>query len=211
MDLKHFIIKLQGELFSRLPGKEAHLMMVPPTRKVELMENYFPENGKPSAVLVLFYPHNNDFNFVLIKRAHYNGVHSGQIALPGGQFEDCDQNLETTALRETEEEIGIDQRKITIIGELSSLYIPPSNFKVYPYVGYMKNKPEFKLDGTETKGIYEISLTEFLNPAIQTTKPIKTRDGKDAVVPCFYINKQVVWGATAMIINELRMILQKIV
>jgi 8-oxo-dGTP pyrophosphatase MutT (NUDIX family) len=198
-----FTHNLQKSLAQPLPGLKAQAAMIPPTRRELLFKHPDNSKAKPSAVLVLFYPSGEEIRFVLIKRAVYNGVHSGQIALPGGQVDPEDAGLQTTALRETREEIGVDPAQVTIIGQLSKVYIPPSHFDVYPFVGYAETKPRFRVDNTETRAILEIRLQDFLNPAAQTIKTIQHRSGKKAEVPCFYLNGKVVWGATAMILSEL--------
>lgn len=205
---------LESELIQRLtkplPGSRAHEMMVPPTRR-ESLHNPFPVNNvKYSAVLILLYPHEDSMNFVLIKRAQYDGVHSGQIALPGGQIENSDRNLKFTALRESQEEIGIDIGKVNVAGKLSEIYIPPSNFRVQPFVGFYSGDPVFKADGIETIRTIEVSLKDFLNPDLQTEKEVYRRNGAVVKVPCFYLNNEIVWGATAMILSEFLSILHEI-
>jgi len=205
----HFLeSELRQRLNKQLPGIEAHEKMIPPSRRESIHNAFLGKNGKNSAVLLLLYPHTNSLNFVLIKRARYNGVHSGQIALPGGQYEPQDNDLKYTALREAQEEIGIDMNKVSIVGKLSEIYIPPSNFRVQPFVGFYPEKPVFKVDGIETSRTIEISIKDFMNPDLQTEKMIVRRDGKNEKVPCFYLNGEIVWGATAMILSEFLMVLK---
>ncbi len=154
-------------------------------------------------MLILFYPFGEEIRLVLIERAVYNGIHSGQIALPGGQVDPEDKSLQDTALREAKEEIGIAPQKVTLLGQLTKVYIPPSHFDVYPFVGYTETKPDFRVDHTETRAVLEIKLQELLDPATQTHKTILHRTGKRVKVPCFFLNGKVVWGATAMILSEL--------
>lgn len=210
-DFNLFISRLKQSLALPLPGQAAQMVMAPPTRK-ELLRNTRNEGkAKPSAVLILFYPDGGDTRFVLIERAVYNGIHSGQIAFPGGQFEATDTDLSITALREANEETGIDVQQVKILGELTKMYIPPSHFDVFPFVGYVERKPAFKVDNTETKAILEIKLIDFLNPACQKVKTIHHRTGIDVDVPCFYLNNKIVWGATAMILSELLEIVNRFV
>ena len=184
--------------------------MIPPTRRKQIEAYEQITDARLSAVMILFYKSEKGIRFVLIKRAHYNGVHSGQIALPGGQFETQDVDLKNTALRETGEEIGIDTEKIKVLGQLSPMYIPPSHYKVFPFVGIYPDKPVFQADGTETTQIIEVELEDFLNPSCQTEKKVLTRSGDSVDVPCFYLYDHVVWGATAMILSELLYLLNKI-
>ncbi len=208
-DFQIFISSLKESFKLPLPGEKAQMPMVPPTRKEALFHLKNDEKAKPSAVLILFYPGGNDTRFTLIERATYNGIHSGQIALPGGQFESSDVDLRTTALREAKEETGIDPEQVKIIGALTKVYIPPSHFDVYPFVGYAEKKPAFKVDNTETKAILEIKLNNFLNPDYQTVKAIKHRTGVEVEVPCFFLNNKIVWGATAMILSEMLEIIKR--
>ncbi len=202
-DFQQFIHQLSERFLHPMPGPEAWKPMIPPTRKGLLQQYPDREKAKPSAVLVLFYPFKKEIRFVLIERAVYNGVHSGQIALPGGQFDMQDHDLQTTALREAREETGINPATVTILGELTTVYIPPSHFDVYPFVGYTQARPDFKADNTETKAVLEINLESLLDPASQTAKTILHRTEKKMEVPCFYLNEKIVWGATAMILSEL--------
>ncbi len=210
MDLHILESELNQRLAKPLPGAHAHEKMVPPIRRESLQAPFPINNVKYSAVLLLLYPNQNSLNFVLIKRAQYDGVHSGQIALPGGQIEDFDNNLKFTALRESKEEIGIDINKVSIAGKLSEIYIPPSNFRVQPFVGFYSGKPVFKVDGIETTRTIEVSLKDFLNPDFQTEKEVFRRNGATVKVPCFYLNGEIVWGATAMILSEFLSILHEI-
>lgn len=210
MDFELLESLLNQRLTGPLPGKAAHETMVPPTRKETLHLPFPGKNVKFSAVLILLYPNSDALNFVLIKRARYNGVHSGQIALPGGQFETQDKDLEFTALRESQEEVGIDIQKVKIVGKLSEIYIPPSNFRVQPFVGFYSEKPVFQADGIETIRTIEVDIRDFLNPGLQTEKNVISRDGREYPVPCFYLNDEIVWGATAMILSEFLAILKEI-
>ena len=133
-DFREFIQTLTRQLALPLPGADAQRQMVPPTRKIMPEKNAYSGKPKRSAVLILFYPVAKVPYFVLIERAVYQGVHSGQIAFPGGQYDPKDKNLQTTALREAQEEININPKQVKVIGRLTPVYIPPSHFDVYPFV-----------------------------------------------------------------------------
>lgn len=133
-----------------------------------------------------------------------NDRHSGQISFPGGKYEQEDVNYEATALRETEEEVGVDQGKIEILGSLTDLYIPVSNFQVFPYVGMTEETPEFELQTSEVSSILEVPFEQLTDPGIVGVKDLKigshlTLKG----VPYFDVQEHVVWGATAMMLSEL--------
>ena len=191
---------------SGLPGISAHKKMAPPER---INSNYTPEpkNAPESAVLILLYEDEQGLQLPLIKRSNNGSVHSGQIGLPGGKTEPADPDHIYTALRETEEEIGVKVNKQDVVGELSPLYIPVSNFIVRPVVAYFPEKPVFKLNPAEVDEIHTISLDDFLKTDI-TIKKLKLQN-RPVDIPFFCIGKTEIWGATAMIISELKDILTK--
>lgn len=198
---KNFIQSLEKELY-QLPGMDAHLKMAPITRLQELNKLSHTDEPKKSAVLILFFNDDDKTKLVFIKRPIDTSIHSGQIAFPGGKYEEGDETLVNTALREAWEEIGVDPKSVNVIGPISKLYIPPSNFDVFPYVGYTEYKPEF-LTNEEVDKLLEFDIETLLNPDTFTTREIKTRFGKLVDVPCYYIDNNIIWGATAMIVSEL--------
>lgn len=160
--------------------------------------------------MAVFYPKNDQTYFVLILRKTYKGVHSNQIGFPGGRVEVEDRDLEETALRETEEEVGIPQEKIEVIRGLSKLYIPPSNFWVHPYVGVMTETPQLIPQESEVEDILEVKLEDFLNESNFVTRNLSTSYMENIDVPAFLLNDQIVWGATGMMLGELREMLREI-
>jgi len=158
--------------------------------------------AKKSSVLALFYPDSDKVMLVFIQRPLYEGVHSGQIAFPGGQFESSDINTMQTALRETYEEIGIPPENITIIGALSQLYIPPSNFLVNPFVGYLDKKPVFFPDPNEVHEVFALNIHELMKDDCFQNRIVSDKN-YTVEVPCYYLNKHLIWGATSMILSEL--------
>lgn len=170
------------------------------------LEDYELANKNPrkAAVLGVFYPNEkNETYFLLTQRANYNGVHSSQISFPGGKYEEADNNLEQTALRETFEEVGINPKKIHIIRKLTSVYIPPSNFLATPFIGYLEKKPRFILNN-EVVATIEVKLSDLLKNANLDTVNLNTSYSNNVDVPCFKLNNYVVWGATAMMLSELK-------
>lgn len=188
-----------------LPNKSSHIKMAPYDR-VDLIkkESFNVVGARNAAVLMLFYPKNNDTNLILIIRNSYPGVHSSQIAFPGGKVEDFDDNLIKTALRETHEEIGIHPDDISVIRNFSTVYIPPSNFLVYPYLGVSKSELKFKLQEEEVAGIIELPLSMLLDDSIVSNKILNTSYANSIDVPVFEIYGHHVWGATAMMLSELK-------
>lgn len=154
--------------------------------------------------MMLFYPKEGITHFVLILRNSYKGVHSAQVAFPGGKFEIEDICFSNTALRETHEEIGIHPGKMEIIKPFSPMYIPPSNFMVYPFLGICRDELEFIPQADEVAGIIEVPLTVFLADEIITTVNLNTSYAFNAEVPAFNIEGNIVWGATAMMLSELK-------
>ena len=195
---------------NELPGIKAQLKMAPITRLTEISRSQFStEHGgtkakfpRKSAVLILLYPKNNTVYLVMMVRAADNTVHSGQVSFPGGKVEKSDSSISYTALREAHEEIGVLPNTVDIIGKLTKLYIPPSNFDVYPVVGIVNSTPVF-IPNNEVHKLLEVELSTLFNPNTAGYEKIYHRTGGEFVVPCFHIQGEIVWGATAMILAEL--------
>ncbi|MCK5169213.1 MAG: CoA pyrophosphatase, partial [Bacteroidales bacterium] len=156
----------------------------------------------------LLYQKDMDLYISFIQRTEYNGPHSGQISFPGGKLEKRDKNIIETALRESHEEIGINTEKVNIIGQLTPLHIPISNFIVYPVIGMCEDTPTFKADINEVEKIIEIKLQDLINPNNCTSKEFKYGD-LSFVAPIYSPNKLTIWGATAMILSEFLEIIKK--
>jgi len=210
MIFTEFIDSLKSALALPLPGIQAQLKMTANRRLREMIDMQQMDKAIKSSVLILLYPgrENNLPNFVVTLRQTYNGIHSGQISLPGGRFESSDKDLLQTALRETNEEIGIDPAAISVIGKLTELYIPPSNYLVQPFVGFTLILPEFRIQQTEVKKIFEIEVTQLMNESAVMEKEVSTTRGQLSA-PSFAIDGSIIWGATAMILSEFKEILRK--
>jgi 8-oxo-dGTP pyrophosphatase MutT (NUDIX family) len=185
-----------------LPGEEAHLKMSPAYRARYTKEEIQKFNPKVAAVLALFYLKNEEWHLVFTERMTYPGVHSGQISFPGGKRE-MNEELFETALRETEEEVGVSPKMLKLAGKLTDIYVPPSNFEVHPFVAVTENIVEFKKQDTEVHQILEIPVSFFLSPeSISKTEIILPNQTKFEV-PAFVYEEKVIWGATAVILSEL--------
>lgn len=193
---------------NELPGIKAHLNMAPVSRLKELNKISVNRKPKKSAILILFFPENGSTKLVMIKRASDDSVHSGQIAFPGGKFEVPDRELSATALRETYEEVGIKPENINLIGSLTTLYIPPSNYDVYPFVAFAAQRPEMK-HNQEVERIIEVDLNDLQSGENIMYKTIKHRFGELNDVPCYCVQNEIIWGASAMIISELLEVLKR--
>lgn len=167
-------------------------------------EYYEKLNPRKSAVMMLFYPKDGETHLVLTKRNAYPGVHSSQISFPGGKAETEDADLTATALRETFEEVGVEPDKIEVVMPFSEIYIPPSNFLVQPFLGILKNEPKFKPDPKEVTAIIQLPLDTFLDDSIIIPSEMKTSYSQSILVPAFVFEGHVVWGATAMMLSELK-------
>ncbi len=195
-----------------LPGEESHYEMAPMERLKELKHRALAaKEAKRAGVMILFYPSvSGQTHFVLILRKKYKGVHSAQIGFPGGQYEAEDNSFEMTALRETEEEVGVPSSAISVLKELTEIYIPPSNYFVQPYLGISVTNPKFIPQENEVEAIIEVPLTEFLDDRILINKTLSTSYATRMEVPAFKLQQHLVWGATAMMLNEVRELLKQI-
>lgn len=194
------ILKLQ-----KLPlgGLDAQFKMAPELRKLFDAEKIKQMNPKKAAVLVLFYPNEaNETLLLLTKRAQYNGTHSSQISFPGGKHEYADILMKNTALRETHEEIGINKEDVHLIKQLTDVYIPPSNFCVSPFLGYMNYHPFF-YKNDEVESVIEVKVSDLMDVNSLSTINLTTSYAKNMEVPCFKLNGEIVWGATAMMLSEI--------
>lgn len=205
MNLVELVGKLEQRLKLPLPGPEAHepLRAVPTGIVKPRFDHKLPP--RPGGVLILLYEEAGIIKFPLTKRPDYLGTHGGQISFPGGKAEP-DEDIITTALREGEEEIGVNKNDIRVIGRLSNFFVIPSNFMVTPVIGYMKQRPQFNPDPKEVDRVLEGSLDLLLRSDAVQTKEILAAKIYPMVAPHFEIDGEVVWGATAMILNEFRMV-----
>ncbi|NRD22686.1 CoA pyrophosphatase [Winogradskyella litoriviva] len=197
----------------KLIGEDSHAKMSPPYRlELEAQMKTKSKSTRKAGVMALFYPNVNDeTHLVLILRKTYKGVHSAQVGFPGGKYEDADQNdLQETAIRETEEEIGVSRTQFEVIKTISPIYIPPSNFMVHPYIGISNEYLKFSKQDEEVESIIEVKLSEFLCESNAVTAKVPTSLDIEVDVPAFNLNNQIVWGATAMILGEIKDLLKQV-
>lgn len=197
-----FAQRIAADLAGPLPGERAQFNMAPMPESNAEHSGQPHANAKVNGVLVLFYPHNGEIYLPLILRPIYAGIHSGQVALPGGRIEEEDANVVDCALREAYEEIGVPPDHVRVLGQLSSLYIGASNNVVHPIVGWTDARPDYQTDEREVAMLIETPLSVLQNPANLRREQRNVR-GRMALVPYFLVCGQIVWGATAMILGEL--------
>lgn len=200
-EFKLFIERLKNAFQNPLPGPRAHRKMLPIKVNPERELKKVNASTKQGSVLILLYPQEGRMYFPLMQRPDYDGVHGGQISLPGGKKEEKDKDYIATAVRETEEEIGVSAKSITVLGSLSELYVSASNIQVLPVVGFCDKTPMFIPNPYEVKEILEVSIDDLLKEREITFTDISVR-GNIVSSPYYHLNNRVVWGATAMILSE---------
>lgn len=199
---------LTQKIAEGLPGPEAQLRMAPVHRRSQME---VPEHVLLGGVMVLLLPGEKEWDTLLIRRTEDGRTHGGQISFPGGKHETSDKTIQYTALRECEEEVGIVRDKIQVIGSMTPLYIPPSNFLVTPTLGYLDHRPLLRPSEREVQEIIQLPLSVIFHPVKKTTRTI-SRTGKEAPgfeTPVYELDEDlVIWGATAMILSELEHLVQ---
>ncbi|MEZ4796251.1 MAG: CoA pyrophosphatase [Flavobacteriaceae bacterium] len=212
MNFDEFLASLSKIKNIPLPAEASQFKMSPPFRR-ELISRYKKamKDAKRAGVLAMFYPNStNETHLVLILRKTYKGVHSAQIGFPGGKFEDDDKTLKQTAIRETWEEIGVPEHEIKIVKQMTEVYIPPSNFYVQPFIGITEVTPKFMKQDEEVEDIVEVSLAHFLDENNVGNKLVATSYTEKIEVPAYVLNGHVVWGATAMMLSEIKDIIRAV-
>lgn len=200
--MENLKLKLKQALVQKLPGEKAHRQMAPYAARLDVP---IPVNAHPAAVLVLLYERSGNLYFPLITRINTkaNDVHRGQISLPGGRKDTLDVSIQDTAIRECAEEIGIISHDIEILGALSPLYIPVSNHHVFPFIAWYPKIPVYKLQIEEVEALHEVPLNAISDSGIKVIKTMYTSEGHERKVPTMEWESLNIWGATAMILEEL--------
>jgi 8-oxo-dGTP pyrophosphatase MutT (NUDIX family) len=206
--MNRFADNLKNEILKGLPGTEVQWQMASSDRMVRNFPRTPGKDARAASVLILLYPNNESVFTVFMQRPEYNGVHGGQISFPGGKQEPADENAIRTALREAEEETGVDPGLLEITGTLTPLFIPVSNTLVTPVVAWINNKPHFSHDDGEVVFLFDADLNRFYDPAIVKVKPVKI--GPETLNVKYYdYEGHMIWGATAMILHELLVIIRR--
>lgn len=201
--LKTYLVE---KLAQELPGKLAHIEIAP-NRRIDFNEDELL-NARESGVLILLYLIEKEPHLALMQRTTYNGAHSGQVSFPGGKRETLDRDIIHTALREANEEVGIVMDDVDVIGRLSDVYIPVSNFNVSPIVGCVNYHPQFMIDVREVEELIELKLSDLTNVKELTISNITLPNKTIIKAPSFRFNDKIIWGATALMLNELRWVLR---
>ncbi|CAL2061467.1 CoA pyrophosphatase [Tenacibaculum sp. 190524A05c] len=210
MEFSYFKNQINQLKSNSLGGLKSQFKLVPELRIKISEEKIRKSNPRKAAVMALFYPdESGDTQFLLTKRASYNGTHSAQISFPGGKYDEVDDSMMETALRELEEEVGVLQNSVEIIRQLSDTYIPPSNFLVTPFMGFLEKKPEF-IPNEEVAELLEIGAKDLLDNSNVSSIVLETSYMKEIEVPCFKFSDHIVWGATAMMLSEIKDLLKEI-
>lgn len=206
-----FKFRLEQIIANHLPGEITHLEMSPLNRGLSSIALQQASNVKESAVVVLIFEVENRLQCTLIQRPIYAGSHSGQVSFPGGKRDPTDLDLVHTAMRECWEEIGVNLERDHLVGKLTPVYIPVSNFHVEPFVFFFPEIPRFEKDIREVEEVFTFYLDALMDDAnvafveMQISSNFSLKE-----VPCFVLEQKQVWGATALILNELKAVLKLI-
>lgn len=198
-----FLRQIRHDLAGPLPGKLAQYRMAPQMRLAGEESYDTPQpDARRGGVLALFYPQGDRLLLPLILRPTYTGVHSGQVGFPGGGFDPLDTDLTATALREAYEEVGVHPSEVTVLGQLTPLYVFASNYLVLPTVAWVDYRPEFRPDPYEVAQLIEAPLLALLDESNRRSEIWELR-GRSGEVPFYAIQGHTIWGATAMMLSEL--------
>ena len=206
--MKSFESHLKSALEKPLPGVQAQMVMMPRIGgSLDRFSNEARKGAREGAVLLLLYQKNGNIYFPLTQRQEYEGAHSGQISFPGGKKEPEDDSLVHTALRETEEELGVQQSSVRVLGNLTDLFIIASNFNVRPVVGLLSDIPKYTIDDREVAEVLEISIDQLMDTQLVREKEMVFKNNYRLIAPYFDFGGHHVWGATAMMLAEFKHII----
>lgn len=212
MNFREFEKRIAKVNKMKLPGEAVQFKMAPISRLEELStQARHLQDWQQAGVMALFYPtKTEETSLILILRKTYKGVHSAQVGFPGGRLEQEDNSILAAALRETEEEVGVPRNDIVVLKQLTEIYIPPSNFIVQPFMGITRACPRFIAQEDEVEALIEVRLSDFMNDKNIVREILTTSYMEELEVPAFKLNGHIVWGATAMMLNEVREMLKSL-
>lgn len=190
--------RLRAAADAGLPGLEAQRRMAPRPRPGWPPLSW-PPGARRAAALILVFPAPGP-TLVLTVRSRGLPLHAGQVSLPGGAVEPGEA-IDAAALREAHEEVGLDPRRVRIVGPLTPLHIPVSGFTLHPVVGIVEACPPLRPSDGEVERILEVPIAELADPA-RIRRTVGVRDGVEYDVPAFDVSSERVWGATAMVLAE---------
>ncbi len=208
LPMDNFISALNKEILNGLPGTEVQWEMASSDRMIKDFSGKPGPEAKAAAVLILLFPVNGSVHSILMQRPDYNGVHGGQISFPGGKRDATDKDIIHTALREAQEETGVNPREISVINTLTPLFIPVSNMIVTPVVGWSQQKPRFRHHPGEVLFLFEAEIVRLLDRTIVRSTKMDIHSQK-INVRYFDYDGKVIWGATAMMLHELLTIIRR--
>lgn len=209
MNHTELIQLLQTKDGLKIPGERAHEVFYQSGLRDRKASQQKDANPKLSGVAAILAPRNEESNIVLIKRPVYKGVHSGQMAFPGGKKENEDADLLITALRETEEEIGVDRGKIHHLAEMTKVYIPPSRFLVQPHLFYANAELNYTPEPKEVDHVVLFPVSELLRETVFVHGQVPLNaEGLKVKTWYFQYDDYIVWGATALMMNELKLLIK---
>jgi 8-oxo-dGTP pyrophosphatase MutT (NUDIX family) len=202
-----FFEALRNRLNDPLPGEPAQNRMT--SRARISTGDYLKQrpDHRTSAVMLPLFPHNGTIYTALIRRPSYDGMHSGQLALPGGKADETDASPAHTALREMKEEVGVELDETNVLGALTPVFIPVSNFLVHTFVAKLPAKPAWQPDPREVESVLEFPLSLLADHTVKTRRKITIGKNMFIEAPCYLVDGQVLWGATAMMFSELEALL----
>lgn len=212
MTLTQIVDRLNDRLQYDLPGESSHVKMSARAVSGQRFKFNNRSEARKGAVLILLYELGDEVHFVLTQRPDYRGAHGGQISFPGGKYEDQDSDLFATALREAEEEVGVNRNIVNVIGSLSEYFVGASNHLVLPVVGYAEQTPEFIPDDREVAEILSIPLFDLMDDARLKSTILEVGENRFRLnAPYFDLHEKIVWGATAGMLSEFKDIVSEII
>lgn len=207
MDIVQLSEKLNQRCQEKLPGKQAQQKLLARPHQPFSLSNTV-EHAIPAAILILLYNDHNDIQFILTERTHEVQYHKGQIAFPGGAWEEGEK-LSETALRETHEEIGINPDQVRITARLTPLFVAVTGFMIHPFIGFLRFRSEPKPHPSEVQNVFSVSLKDLLDPE-NLKEEVRSIRGYSVDVPYYDLRGYKVWGATAMILAEFKACLEDV-